>query len=121
MKTLLRASPALLLLAASCAGVTPAPGTRLSEVSTGDTVMGAMRTQVAFDHGCPPERIRLIRADAPVFATTVDLDICGAVRRYKAFMDLTPGESASRPTWVDVTSLYPASALPAALRAPASP
>lgn len=120
MKTLLRASPAFLVLAAACVGVTPAPGTRLSEVSRGDLVNDAMRTQVAFDHACPPERIRLIRADAPTFATTVDLDVCGAVRRYKAFMDLTPGEAASRPTWVDVTSLYPASSLPAALTA-ASP
>lgn len=120
MKTLLRASPALLLLAAACVGVTPAPGTRLSEVSHGDIVNDAMRTQVAFDHRCAPERIRVIRADTATFATTVDLDVCGAVRRYKAFMDLTPGESVSRPTWVDVTSLYPASSLPAAL-SPASP
>jgi hypothetical protein len=53
---------------------------------------------VKFDHGCPRDRTLFIR-EGP---WTVDLDVCGAVRRYK-------GVGGS---WVDVTSLYPASSLP---------
>ncbi len=60
----------------------------------------------AFDHHCPPDRIRLIRADGG----TVDLDVCGQVRRYKAVAG-----GFSEPTWLDVTTLYPPSALPAPL------
>jgi len=54
---------------------------------------------VTFEHGCPRDRILLIR-EGP---STLDLDVCGAVRRYKGV------EAGS---WVDVTSLYPASSLP---------
>jgi hypothetical protein len=60
--------------------------------------------QVAFDHGCPQERIRLIRSHFYYLAlTTLDLDVCGVVRRYKVM------EQAA----VDVTGSYPPASLPA--------
>src|SRR5205085_5861561 len=39
--------------------------------------------QVAFDHACASDRIRVIRSEG----TRVDLDVCGLVRRYTAFAD----------------------------------
>ncbi len=59
--------------------------------------------QVAFDHNCPKERVRLVRRGPA--ARTVDLDVCGTVRRYRMVEN----------SWLDVTSLYPASSLPAPL------
>ena len=58
---------------------------------------------VAFDHPCASDRIRVIRSQG----TTVDLDVCGLVRRYKAFASGFGGS-----TWLDVTNSYPASSLP---------
>jgi hypothetical protein len=67
----------------------------------------SMRSQVEFDHGCAPEKVRLIRADQS--HATVDLDVCGTVRRYKLF---SSGGVTGTVTWLDVTALYPASSLP---------
>ncbi|ABS26842.1 hypothetical protein [Anaeromyxobacter sp. Fw109-5] len=58
---------------------------------------------VAFDHGCRKDRIAVLRK----VGAQADLDVCGAVRRYKMVFS---GESSE--TWVDVTELYPPAALP---------
>ena len=58
---------------------------------------------VAFDHGCKQDRIALLRKAG----AQADLDVCGAVRRYKMVFS---GESFE--TWVDVTELYPPDSLP---------
>ena len=66
------------------------------------------------------ERIRLVRSGPDTTyatATTADLDVCGVVRRYKGFA----GGPGSLFTWVDVTSLYPASSLNPAREAAAAP
>lgn len=82
-------------------------GQPVSQVYVGP--LSGVGRQVAFDHGCPEQRIMVIRAEAP----TVDLDVCGVVRRYKS---VGGGESSpSTGTWLDVTSSYPPSALPAPL------
>ncbi len=47
-----------------------------------------------------------LRSDREVAPNAYDLDVCGKTRRYKMF-GASPGQ------WLDVTSLYPASALPA--------
>ncbi|HET8734060.1 MAG TPA: hypothetical protein VFM45_09850 [Anaeromyxobacteraceae bacterium] len=59
--------------------------------------------------GCPPERIRVIRSEG----VTVDLDVCGVVRRYKSVA--SGATSGPAYTWLDVTNAYPSSALPAPL------
>ena len=46
---------------------------------------------------------------------TVDLDVCGLVRRYKA---LAGGVGQPSIAWLDVTTLYPASSLPPPLPPP---
>ena len=77
----------------------------------GNAYVGTIATvgpQVAFDHNCPKDRIRVIRGEA----NTVDLDVCGAVRRYKS---VSSGQNAQQYTWLDVTNAYPASALPVPL------
>jgi hypothetical protein len=106
----LAAVAALSLWTGGC--VTPQRGDTPARVSRALPTIGE---QVAFDHpDCPVERIRLIRSgpDAPMTtATTADWDICGAVRRYKSF----GGGRGSYDTWLDVTSLYPPSSLPAPL------
>jgi hypothetical protein len=79
----------------------PGPGARLTEADP------SIRDEVEFDHHCPPQKVRIIRKAGN--GTTVDLDICGAVRRYKAFRTGQPGDAV---TWLDVTALYPASTLP---------
>ena len=89
--------------ATSCAAV-PKSGSRAS-----DWGYDSLTTQVQFDHGCPAEKIRLIRYDG---SRAVDLDVCGVVRRYKSFGSGGVGYAT---TLVDVTTLYPASALPAPL------
>ncbi len=82
-------------------------GQPVSQVHVGP--LSGVGGQVAFDHGCPEERIRLIRSEWP----TVDLDVCGVVRRYKS---VASGASSSPSyAWLDVTSSYPPSALPAPL------
>lgn len=90
------------LVASGCA--TPGAGARLTEANP------TIQSQVEFDHQCPPEKVRIIRSATR--GTTVDLDICGVVRRYKAFGTGNPGDAV---TWLDVTNAYPASALPAPL------
>jgi hypothetical protein len=86
-----------------------------STVGHGDSVsratIGTLSTvapQVAFDHNCPEDRIRVIRW----LISTVDLDVCGSVRRYKS---VDSGLAAAKNTWMDVTNSYPASALPTPL------
>ena len=74
------------------------PGTTLVESGYSD-----FRNQVAFDYaGCPLDHVRVIRT----IQLTTDIDVCGVVRRYRAFWE---GNSFG---WLDVTSLYPPSALP---------
>jgi hypothetical protein len=82
------------------------PGEPLSNAVIGP--LSTVNGQVAFDHNCPDDRIRLIRTDG----VTIDLDVCGQVRRYKPSASGLAGPQA---TWWDVTSMYPASALPAPL------
>ena len=75
------------------------PGESVADINSGDFI--ALGHQVEFDYACASDRIRVIRGAYIAF----DLDVCGAVRRYKY---------VGR-TWLDVTTLYPASALPAPL------
>ncbi len=109
-RSVLAAIAALSLIEGAC--VTPQRGDAAERVSR---ALPGIGDQVAFDHpDCPVERIKLIRSGPDTTyasATTADWDVCGAVRRYKGFA----GGPGSLFTWVDVTSLYPASALPAPL------
>ncbi len=57
----------------------------------------------AFEHGCAPERIVLLRNYGD---STYDLNVCGQVRRYKA-LNLSG-------FYLDVTALYPPGSLPSA-------
>ncbi len=91
------------LVASGCATV----GEPLSKTVVGP--ISAAGPQVAFDHGCPSERIRLIRRDD----VTADLDVCGVVRRYKIVASGLGGPPNY--TWLDVTNSYPPGALPAPL------
>jgi hypothetical protein len=100
---LIRIGTALVLGAASCASM-PKPGSSASEWG-----YQPLTAQIEFDYGCPAQRIRLIRYDGH---HAVDLDVCGVVRRYKSFGG---GEPGNTPTLVDMTSLYPADALPSPL------
>lgn len=96
-------SLALVFLAslAACATVAkPKKGTALVEASP---LFSELANTAAFDHGCPEERVLFMRMSVNTF----DLDVCGAVRRYKMF-----GSFGSGFTYLDVTSLYPASSLP---------
>ena len=80
---------------------------RLSHQPPGvELVDPSLPLQVEFDHGCPLDRIRLIRGFQ---SQTVDVDVCGSTRRYVSQWR-GPGAPGS---WLDVTSLLPPSALPA--------
>lgn len=109
MKTT-RMAAAIAFVASACA-TTPPAGVALADlgspVTFGNPRFKDIGNQVAFDHGCPPERVRVIRSEWHA----VDVDVCGVVRRYKSV-----GVDA---TWLDVTNLYPATSLPQPL--PASP
>jgi hypothetical protein len=88
--------------------VTASPGEQVGKVNFGPMI--TVGPQVAFDHGCPQERIRVIKSDGPA----VDLDVCGVVRRYKS---VAGGATSGIPdTWLDVTNSYPASSLPQPLQ-----
>lgn len=50
--------------------------------------------QAAFDHQCPEERVRVVRASAD--RRSLEMDICGASRRYQEV-------SGKGLAWVDVT------------------
>ena len=89
----------LVMAGTACAG--PSAGSRLSEANEW------VQDQVEFDHGCPSANVRIIRRDKR--GGTVDLDICGVVRRYKGF---GTGNAGDLTTWLDVTTLYPAASLP---------
>jgi hypothetical protein len=91
------------LVVSGCATV----GGPISDAKVGP--LATAGSQVSFDYNCPEERIRLIRTDN----TTIDLDICGVVRRYKSVASGIGGAPAY--TWLDVTNSYPASALPSPL------
>jgi len=91
--------PALALLAA-CAQV-PRVGEDFSSVGELPPA-GLLKRQVIFDHHCPAQGIRVLRVND--MATTVDLDVCGKVRRYKE----SPDENA----WEDVTNMFPPESLP---------
>ncbi len=69
--------------------------------------------KASFDHGCPEDRIRVLRHTWSGTATA-DLDVCGKVRRYQAV-------GSHLPTWFDVTNAYPASSLPAPTPPAATP
>jgi hypothetical protein len=104
----LRTAAAVLLVMATSACVTAKPGQKVGAATVGP--LSGIAGPVEFDHACPKERIRLIRSHGE---RTVDLDVCGSVRRYKSF---APGSSSDPvPTWLDVTSLYPPGTLPAPL------
>lgn len=112
--------PSLLLatMAVGCATTIPPAGATLGPGgSQGGLGVPAVAHAASFDHGCPLDQIRIIRADAAYFesANTIDLDVCGAVRRYKAFKVEHSNGVAWTGTWLDVTSLYPASSLPSPL------
>ncbi len=105
MKTLACAGGLAGLILGGC--VTASPGESLGNVNFGAATTAG--DQVSFDHGCPPDRIRVIRSEG----VTVDLDVCGVVRRYKSVA--SGARSGPAYTWLDVTNAYPASALPAPL------
>ena len=101
MKTIAMLVGVVALMSSACV-TTPGPNTPLTDVASPlANRFNTLADQVAFDHPCPPERVRVIRSEWH----TVDADVCGVVRRYKSI----GGVDA---TWVDVTTLYPASALP---------
>jgi hypothetical protein len=106
---------ALAVVGFGCAA--PKAGGNLDEKNQLTAGSGVGR-QVEFDHGCPPEKVRVIRflSGDPYGGGsgvgTVDLDVCGAVRRYKAFAG---GMAQTSIVWLDVTSLYPPASLPAPL------
>jgi hypothetical protein len=82
----------------SCATLKTADG--------GSTIVDTnLVSTVSFDHQCSPEKIVILRSAN----WTYDLGVCGKTRRYKRF---AAGRSINSAEWVDVTSLYPASALP---------
>ena len=103
-----RAALLMLLLVGSLGACATArqPGDRVADAKVG--LLSTIAGQVAFDHGCAEDRIRVIR----FFGPAVDLDVCGVVRRYKSVASGDGGHA-----WLDVTSSYPASALPAPLPA----
>jgi hypothetical protein len=80
------------LVGSGCA--TAGHGEPVSNATFG--TLSTVSAQVAFDHNCPKDRIRVIRSEA----NTVDLDVCGGGPNY---------------TWMDVTSAFPATTLPAPL------
>ncbi len=91
-------------------GATGAAGSPSVPNSSADSVgradLTAIGAQVAFDHGCAQKRVRLIRYHSHIGRlTALDLDVCGAVRRYKMLGGIA----------VDVTALYPATSLPGPL------
>lgn len=88
------------------AGGCATAGSPVSEAYVG--TISTVGSQVAFDHNCPKDRIRVIRSED----NTVDLDVCGAVRRYKS---VASGQKGPPYTWLDVTASFPASALPSPL------
>lgn len=90
MRTLLLLVSSLLLASAGC-----------SSVRDQETLL----QKVAFDRGdCPVERLRLVRISPD--RRTVEVDACGALRRYQ---DIHSGNKSSAPAvWLDVT---PCSAL----------
>jgi hypothetical protein len=110
MKERVALAALLTLVMAGCATTMPASGEPASLASP-----STVADTAAFDHGCPLERVRMLRADAKYVnvTSTVDLDVCGAVRRYKGFRGFEGNTSTTSQTWVDVTSLYPPSTLPA--------
>ncbi len=105
MKTIGLVAGAIAIVMSGC--VTASPGEPVGKVNFGS--ISTVGAQVAFDHGCPLERIRIIRSEG----STVDLDVCGIVRRYKSVASGAPAGPAY--TWLDVTGSYPASVLPAPL------
>ena len=112
MRTVLTVAGLMTFGIAGCVTAVPPAGTSLATVESPVGTILPLAAEVAFDHNCPADRIRIIRANAASLesATTVDLDVCGAVRRYKP---IRAGEHYGlAATWLDVTSLYPASALP---------
>ena len=85
------------LMLASCA--TPL------RTSTGEPgyLDAGLTAAVGFDHDCTAPNIKIIRKASDA----ADLDVCGQVRRYREV-----GSQNGLPLWLDVTALYPASALP---------
>ena len=115
---------------AGCATLTP--GTNLADVTGPDSnslpfptsVLQAraisLATQVEFDYQCARDRVRVIRSSED--GLTVDLDVCSVVRRYTGFSHRASwGIVQEYVSWREVTSLYPASALPPPLPPQAPP
>lgn len=64
--------------------------------------------QAAFDHSCREDQVRVLRRSEDPGSLTVDLDVCGKVRRYR---DLGGRRAYA---WMDVTSAFPPEVLPSA-------
>lgn len=103
------ALPLSLIVAASSGCATTKVGAPRGETTR---VSQFLVSAVAFDHGCKQDRIALLRKAG----AQADLDVCGAVRRYKMVFS---GESFE--TWVDVTELYPPDSLPRPLAESTAP
>jgi hypothetical protein len=56
---------------------------------------GIVIDQVAFDHGCPRERVKIVKEEPAVAG--FHLDVCGSRRRYRRVAD-------DKPIFVDVTN-----------------
>jgi hypothetical protein len=63
--------------------------------------------QVSFEHGCPPDRLVLLRVLEDRFI--YDLDVCGRVRRYRC---------VGHWTCADTTASFPPDALPFPVQPP---
>jgi len=98
----MRKALGLVVLLAAFTGCLPGPGATIKG-------SGSLTATVYFDHNCPPEKTRVIRWFDNV--GLVDLDVCGAVRRYKMFGSTQQVNGAIEPTWLDVTPLYPKGSL----------
>ena len=79
----------------------PVPGSSVSEHNWTEV----LSSQVQFDYACAPDLIRVVRTSGGLAPYNIDVDVCGSVRRYRY----------TGFGWLDVTSLYPPSALPAPL------
>jgi hypothetical protein len=60
---------------------------------------GEAADQASFDHRCAKERIRTLRQT--VDGMTVELDVCGSVRRYQS----VHGAYERRAIWIDTTGV----------------
>ena len=89
--------------AVGCATATAGPPT--AQVPATDPKVQRALDHAAFFHPeCPPSRIAVRRMSRN--GRYLELDVCGAVRRYQDVSPelSAPGSSSYEPTWVDVTA-----------------